>query len=516
MSDDDWGFLDKRRKDPRPDPGATEPAAPVPPRPRITPKLNQPAEPAPTPTSESQPTVPTITPKAARTGESAGRAHGEFRAEMTAVPLRKRALPIALSLAAVSVAGLLTEVVAASQMLTLLGPDILLLMYPLGGLGLLAIALLQTRYVDHAARLPMLRWVSLGYAIAFAVALVLLVGSVWPAAAVGLVWLMADQLNFLVPLLLWSLAGDEFNVAEGRKVFGWIITWTYAGQILGLVIATVSPPLLAGVDAPLTWLLIIDPIVCLALAIWLPRAMRNSAAARGAEREQRTVEAIRSATEFVWAIPAWRAFLIGSLLTFMAGMTLYLGYSALAERLIPDDAGALQMYLGGVGLACFAICWLIQATLAEKMQERLGIPGILLILPVTTVVGGLLLLLATGSSSLLLAAVGVAMWLIPRWSIDENARRGALSLVPDERRARVSFLVDLLPMAVGLIASAPLAFVAIVTGQYWIAFVVALILSLAAIPFALRTRRTWDESMLNWRLRRRKRNRTADFGLEDS
>ena len=33
----------------------------------------------------------------------------------------------------------------------------------------------------------------------------------------GLAWLLADQLNFLLPLLIWSLAGDEFNVAEGRK-----------------------------------------------------------------------------------------------------------------------------------------------------------------------------------------------------------------------------------------------------------------------------------------------------------
>jgi hypothetical protein len=90
-----------------------------------------------------------------------------------------------------------------------------------------------------------------------------------------------------------------------------------------------------------------------------------------------------------------------------------------------------------------------------------------------------------------------------------------LSLVPDERRARVSFVVDLVPMAVGLIASAPLAIVAILTDQYWISFVVAIVLAAAAIPFGLKVRGQWDESMLSWRLRRRKRNRTADFGLED-
>jgi hypothetical protein len=151
---------------------------------------------------------------------------------------------------------------------------------------------------------------------------------------------------------------------------------------------------------------------------------------------------------------------------------------------------------------------------AERIQERLGIPGVLLILPIATVVGSVLLVAAAGFSSLPLAALGIVFWLIPRWSVDENARRGALSLVPDERRARVSFVVDLLPMAMGLIASGPLALVAVITGQYWIAFAAATVLALAAIPFALKVRREWEQSMLSWRLRRRKRNRTADFGTE--
>lgn len=532
MSGDDgaWDFLDKRKpariSD---DQGEQAPESAPPPAPRkpvITPKLKPDdaaaRKPLITPKLKSEetappPPAPRVAPKITPKAQAAthGRVSGEFRARMTEVSLRRRALPIAAALAGVSVIGLLTEVVASSQMLTLIGPQILLVMYPLGGLGLLLIALAQTRYVDHRARLPMLRTVSIGYTIAFAVALALLAGSVWPALAVCVVWLLADQLNFLVPLLLWSLAGDEFNVAEGRKVFGWIITWTYAGQIFGLAVATFSPPLLARLDIPLTALLALNPLVCLALAVWLPRTMRHSAAARGGEAEQSTRVAIRTATDFVWSIPAWRSLFIASLLTFMAGMTVYLGYSALAERLIPDDAGGLQMYTGAVILGSFLLCWLLQATVAEKLQERLGIPGILLILPVATVIAGLLLLGATGASSLALAALGGALWLVPRWSIDENARRGALSLVPDERRARVSFVVDLVPMAVGLIASAPLAMVGIVTGQYWIAFVVAIVLALAAIPFGLKVRRNWDEGMLSWRLRRRKRNRTADFGLED-
>lgn len=481
--DDAWGFLSERRG-----------------------RRLVPDDASPVPEAEARTEQPMAS--------TSGRAHGVFRGSMEAVPLRRRALPMALALAAVSIAGLLTEMVAAAQMLTLVGPQALLVIFPVGGVGLLLIAVVQMRYIDHRARLPMLRVVSLGYAVAFAIALALVAGSVVPVIAIGLIWILADQLNFLVPLLIWSLAGDEFNVAEGRKVFGWIVTWTYAGQIIGLALATASPSILGAINLPLTSILVISPIVCLLVGILLPRAMRHAAAAKGLARDENLRESVASAADFVRGIPTWRAFFIGSLLTFAAGMTAYLGYASSAENLIPDDAGTLQAYLGGVALGAFAICWLLQVFVAERLQERIGIPGVLLILPIATVVAGVVLAVGIAVGSLPLLAAGVALWLIPRWSIDENARRGALSLVPDERRARVSFIVDLTPMAVGLIAAGPLALVGVLTDRLWITSIVAVVLAGTAIPFALKVRRTWEDSLLSWRLRRRKRNRTLDFGLE--
>jgi hypothetical protein len=100
---------------------------------------------------------------------------------------------------------------------------------------------------------------------------------------------------------------------------------------------------------------------------------------------------------------------------------------------------------------------------------------------------------------------------VPRWSIDENARRSALALVPDERRARVSFVVDLAPIAVGLIVSGPLALFGILTGAYWVVALAAVVVALVAIRPSLRVRREWEDSLLNWRLRRRKQNRALDL-----
>ena len=89
------------------------------------------------------------------------RARGEIKATAAG--------PIAASLARLAdgagagagpLAGFLTEMVGASQMITLAGPGVLVVMYPLGGLGLVVLALLQFRFVDQQARLPMLRAVA--------------------------------------------------------------------------------------------------------------------------------------------------------------------------------------------------------------------------------------------------------------------------------------------------------------------------------------------------------------------
>ncbi len=456
--------------------------------------------------------TPETSDSAAEPKPTAPRERGELRSDMPAVAsLKRRALPMALALTAVSLAGFLTEMVAASQMLARAGPTALLVMYPLGGLGLILGALLMFRFVDAGARLRMLRIITFGYAVIFAVALVLITGSFAPVVAIGIVWLLADQLNFLVPLLVWSLAGDEFNVAEGRKVFGWLVTWTYLGQVAGLAIAAGAPFLLDAIDIPLPTLLIVDPIACILIALLLPSAMKASGAARGLAKDETLRASLASAWDFITGVPIWRTFLIASVMTFAGGMTAFIAYMVGSGELLDLDAGRIQVFFATVSLISFLIAWLIQATSAEKILEKLGIPGTLLVLPIATVVAGLLLALGAVLESLVVFAIAITVWRIPRWSVDENARRAALSLVPDERRTRVSFLVDLLPIAIGLLLSTPLAAIAFITGQSWITGLIVAGVTACAIPLSIHVLRGWDDSLLNWRLRRRKQNRTIDF-----
>lgn len=439
------------------------------------------------------------------------RERGELRAEMGGPSLRTRGWPLALAIALLAFAGYLTEVVATSQMLALVGPMAPLIIFPLGGLGLILVAIMQFRFIDHRARLPMIRAVGLTYAIVFAVATALVLQSVVPAVAIGVIWLLADQVNFLLPLLIWSLASDEFNVAESRKIYPWIVTWAYGGQVLGLGVSAISPWILTGLDVPLTWLLVLPPILIVFVALWLPRALRGSHAAKGSARPETTAAAMSSARDFIVGVPVWRHFLIASVLTFVAGLTLYLMFLVEAEGFYEADAAQIQTILGFAALAWFLVCWAIQTWGAERLQNRIGIPGVLLLLPLAIIVGGAIMVVGSVTATLGILLLGVSFWVVPRYSIDENARRSALAFVPDERRARVSFVVDLLPIALGLIISGPLALLGVMTGTYWVVAVACIIIAALAVPPSLAVRRQWEDSLLNWRLRRRKQNRALDL-----
>jgi hypothetical protein len=195
-------------------------------------------------------------------------------------------------------------------------------------------------------------------------------------------------------------------------------------------------------------------------------------------------------------------------------MTVFLSFMVGEGDLIGSDAGSLQTFFGAVMLGSLLICLLMQTFVAERLQDRIGIPGVLIILPVMTVLAGVTLAVGIAIQSLALLALGLAFWFIPRWSVDENARRAALALVPDERRTRVSFIVDLLPISIGLLIAGPLAAVGYLTGYLWVIPTLGAVLTAIAIPLALKVRRGWADSLLNWRLRRRKQNRSIVLGEE--
>ena len=418
--------------------------------------------------------------------------------------LRKRALPLALALAAVFIIGCISEVVAASQFVHLLGPRGLIIIYPLGGLGLVAVALIQMKWIDRVRRDKALVAVSLVYALAFIIGLSLMASPVTNVVGTGFVCLLADQLNFLLPLIVWAIVGDLFNAGEGRKIYPWITNWRYGAQMIGLAVPSLAPFLLVPLGVPLTWLLIVCPVGLLAIAYFVPRSLRGRNIGKGSGQTESTLASVRSAWNVVGGVKAFKAMFITSTLAYIAGMSLEGSFLTSADAKLTSEA-QLQVLYGMTLTAVFVICWVLQRYVVTSLMERLDIPGSLAVMPIAVVVGAAILIVGLGFGILPIVVVGIVAWRVPWWSIDDVARRAALALVPDERRTRVSYILDLVPFAIGLIVAGGVIAIATALHMPILAPILAVPIGVAAVASARTMIRTWPDALLSHHLKRRKR-----------
>ncbi len=443
-------------------------------------------------------------------GPAAAASDADALAELTALSRidgserRRWAWSIALALGLVALAGFITDAVAAAQLLDDAGPGWLALVWPLGGLGLLAAAVVQSRYVDRFARLPMLRALFLAYAAAFGVVAILFASSAPTGLAAGAAWLLADQMNFLVPLVMWALAGDVFSAGQGMSTFPWISRLLFAGQIAGLAVAAVAPWIFDGPDWSLAWLLVVPPIVCVGVAVLLPRALRDATTGVGHGRIESVRQSLLDSISYIRSLPSFEWLLWTSFAVLGAGIVVEFSFLDVAASEI-EGVGDLQTFYAGTALAGFVVCWLVQVFVTPRVLKRWNVAPALTVLPIFTVAGAAVLVGAGAAGSAALAVVGVLLWRLPRWSLDSSARQAALATLPDERRARSSFLIDLVPLAVALVLVPLPIGLARLTDTFWVAPLVAVVLAAVGTVTVRNVQRHWDDTQLSWRLKRRKR-----------
>jgi len=409
---------------------------------------------------------------------------------------------LAVTLALVGLSGVLTDAVAAAVLLADHGPGALAVVWPLGGLGLLAVAALQSRYVDRFARVPVLVTLCGAYAALFVVALVLLAAGVERTIPATLTWLLADQMNFLLPVVVWALAGDVFTAGQGTTVFPVLSRWLYAGQVAGLAVATVAP--LALRDAAMAWLLAVPAVLLVLTLVVAPVLLRGAATGRGHGRAETTADSMRSTLALVRDLPAFRWLLRSSLVVMAAGYALEFAFFAQGRARL-SALGELQAFYAGATLVGFGLCWAVQSFVTPRLLKRVGVARVLGILPAATLAAAVVLTVAGASGALALSAVGLLIWRLPRWSVDASARQAAQAIIPDERRARTSLLVDLVPVAGALVVAAVPISVSVWLDRTWPAPVLAAVLAVPAILASRRVVGTWEDTQLSYRLKRRRR-----------
>ena len=387
---------------------------------------------------------------------------------------------------------------------------------------MLPVAGLQSLFVDRYDRIKLLRGIMIVFAVLAAVLRLSFYAKVPGMVTYGLMYLLADQQWLFFPAMLWVLANDLFSMAQTKRLFPVIASFGLAGKLFGLGITLAAPTFFHQLNIkPVDMLWVNVLIYGLGLAFSYI-GFRGVSLSRPVVRESTGVrQTLSEAWGFVREVPAFRYLMLSMFMLMVCDTIIEFHFLASTELAFAGPE-TFQMFYALYRLGLILALLAGQNLLSRWAIEKLGIKNTFFILPAVTLIGAALVMLVPT------VAAGIAIMGLNQFArdtVNDVAIKSMQSLIPEERRGRVIVFMESYLTSLGTIFG---SFVtgAIVLGWTRVAapayqplyfygyLLCCLILSGSALWTVARMRRSYDSSMLNWRLNRRKRSVTMLENLE--
>lgn len=412
----------------------------------------------------------------------------------------------------------LSDVVAVSGFLSQVEVSNILIVWIVDMLLIALSSGLQTLIVDRFNRLRLIKAMLLIFAGLYLLLRLLFAFNIPGAINYSLLFLLVEQQWVFFPLVFWVLANDIFDLSAAKRLFPAISSWGYAGQVAGLGIAAISPALLArlnlGIHETLTFNVILYLFAYGAL-VWGLRGQKI----RQARREKQTVrETLTEGAGFVREVPAFRYLMIATLaLGVVLTVVDFQFLSVTDSHFKTAPEGSFQVFYGLYRLGLTVVAIIIQTLVTPQLTKRFNLKDIFTFFPFVMLVSSLLLWIP----GVVAVSAARALFRTLRGSIDEPVQKMFLALVPEERRGRVSMFMDSYLFAGGALLGCILVGAVIllnygigIPNHEAIYLLFAVAASIVAIVMVFKMRSTYDQSMLNWRLKRRQRGASVIEKLE--
>ncbi len=406
----------------------------------------------------------------------------------------------------VSISGFLSEV-NVNQILILWIVEMLLIIFSTA---------LQSLIVDRFNRRRLLRWMSLIFVILYiALALMFLIGLPgW--LNYSLLSIFVDQQLYFFPLIYWILANDMMDMSQAKRLFPIIASFGVIGDVIGLGISAAAPAVLSYFHLPPN-VLIYLVIVAYICPFFLTYALNGIKLRKTQSQRDSVRETLSEGWNFVKEVPSFR-YLMLSMLGIAVVMTI-IEYNFLAStEHVYSQMDNFQTFYSLIFLAQTVVAIGLQAFLTGRLISSFGLKNTFLIMPIVAAVcigwGLGFPGIASGAGGYLIAKLSLN-------SIDDIARKTLQSLVPEERRGRVSMFMDSYLFASGVILSAIIIGIVLMVSSVVKTLsatvtylMIGGIISVIAFWWIVRMRTVYESSLFNWRLKRRQRTASIINKLE--
>lgn len=420
-----------------------------------------------------------------------------------------------------SVAQKIAEISAISGFVSDVGVDsFLILLIGSSAISIIATAL-QSFLIDRFDRLTLLCNTSLVMAVAFFLLRILLFLQAPNWLSYSFFYLLCEQQFTFFPLFFWLLANDLFSITQTKRIFPLLSAWSFAGDLIGIGIATVCPLILLQMNNGMHGLTTnikpdeeastISIVIYIFIYLLLRSRLTKNKFCKTEQRSEKLHKTISEGWSFVRQVPSFRYLALSILMFAVCEVIVEFNFYIDSTNTFTEP-DRYQTFLGIFILARLLIYFVVQGFLTRWIMVSIGLKRVFLIQPFSSIVGVVLLLLMPGLTS---STVGVLLQKVPHYSVAETARKALQNFVPEERRGRVSLFLDSYLMAGGTMLSALATYLIVKFGVRYatleqsirFSLLLAFITSVIAIWSVLKLRSVYDISLLNWRLKRRQRCR---------
>jgi ATP:ADP antiporter, AAA family len=232
-------------------------------------------------------------------------------------------------------------------------------------------------------------------------------------------------------------------------------------------------------------------------------------------------ESLSEGWQFIKTVPAFAYLALGMLAAGIV-MTVLL-FDTLSDAKLELGKG-FQSFYAQYNLIIAIVSVFVQG-ISAKVIERLTLKRSFLIHPFIMIGTTVLNFLIPGYMS---SAVSQGLSRVTYDTVDLSARKSFQAMVPNEKRGRVSMFIDSYLPSAGTIIGSLITFAIISIGlrigiardQYTLIYIgVGVLIAFVALFAAFKVRSTYEQSMLNWQLKRRTRGASVldrlDFGGDD-
>ncbi len=411
-----------------------------------------------------------------------------------------------------AIAQKISEISSVSNFLSGVGISQILIVWIADGILLIFTTGLQSLLIDRFNRIFLMKAISITLAVAFLALRLLIAFNAPQWLHLSLFYLLSQQQFTFFPTFLWILGNDLFSMSEAKRTFPKIAAFGFLGNLVGIAVAALGPRWMSGMGLSVANLITFNILIYVIVFCCIQLGLSRVKLRKSTQKMSGIVETLSEGWSFIVEVPAFRFLSASLLMVLIVDQVVEFRFLFVSGTLITDPL-SYQTFYSLFTLARFTLYTIVQVFIAQKIISSIDIKNILLISPISAMIGSAIASISSGLSGTI---AGLVVQKLPLYSIDETARKTFQGFVPEERRGRVSLFMDSYLIALGGIAGALLTGLLILLGEMYdvanmnrYTLFVAILASITAIFSISQTRKYYDESLLNWRLKRRQKGKSV-------